>query len=210
VKVSSTTVSGSEISSLIDFEMPDVSPETQAKVGDFLVEQILQTVSGARSPISGESWKRTLSPMYAKEKNAEGLTAIANLESSGSMLDSLSWRATDKGIEIGIFNEEAEKADGHNNFSGDSTLPQRRFLPDIGQEFKSAIQKEAEKIISDELIASADLSKSTLRDIESKAELYDYLKTVFGDLTRPQIRDAISANSDLLALLEDTGADEFL
>jgi len=53
-------------------------------------------------------------------------------------------------IEFGIFDRsQAPKADGHNNFSGDSKLPLRRFIPDRDETLKKSIEKRIETVIND-------------------------------------------------------------
>lgn len=52
-------------------------------------------------------------------------------------------------IEVGIFKaKEQGKADGHNNFSGKSKLPTRRFIPSEKENFKRFINKGIDQIIN--------------------------------------------------------------
>lgn len=64
------------------------------------------------------------------------------------MLDSLTYETTREGIKVGIFkSSEVPKADGHNDFSGDSKLPKRRFIPEDNQEFKATIVAGVNQIL---------------------------------------------------------------
>ena len=45
--------------------------------------------------------------------------------------------------------EEQGKADGHNNFSGESKLPTRQFIPKDNQSFRPDIKSEIQAIAED-------------------------------------------------------------
>lgn len=174
----------------------------------FLVEQILASVAKEQSPVEGEDWPK-LDKDYKKHKVAEGLPGKANLESSGELLDALTYKTTKTGVEVGFFNSQAWKADGHLKFSGaENNIPQRRFLPAEGQSFKRSIQDEVNKIIID---AKADtFKKSDLREIETKSELYSYLEETLGLESRSEIRMAVLRNEDLFNTLDDLGLVDLL
>src|SRR5438270_9442375 len=132
INVTESMGSDKRTTSTIEIEV-DAPRAVRAKIkrdiGDYLVEQVLQTVSQQESPVEGEGWP-ALSKSYAKEKKAEVGNSDANMELTGRMLDSLTYRSTDNGIELGFFDSQAAKADGHNKFSGEeNNIPQRRFLP---------------------------------------------------------------------------------
>lgn len=209
-----TTVSDNEISSELDL-VSDLSISASAKrkikedVGEYLKEQILLTVGGARSPISGESWP-SLSTEYRKFKIASNRPGTANLEFDGDMLNSLDFEPTTDGIKIGIFGSEAPKADGHNNFSGESSLPQRRFLPGDGQSFKADIDKEINRIIADAAVEAVDIPVRAIQNVETKAELIEILDDMFPDFTFREIREAVLRNDELLELLDDNNLLQFL
>jgi hypothetical protein len=159
--------------------------------------------------VTGEKFQ-PLSKEYKKKKQEEGLEGVPNLEESGDMLDSLDFKVTRDGIEIGIFGKDAPKADGHNNLSGDSILPERRFIPAIGEGFTTSIEKEVDRIIADAMAEESKPSKQELDSIETKSGLYNYLSEVFGLTSRSELRlvvlrsdawlDALS-DADLLDLL---------
>lgn len=126
--------------------IPEESRE-QAKqdVGEFVVNQILRFVSSGTSPVEGESFARLTSEYADKFK---GGNRTPNLELDGDMLDSLTYEITNNGIEVGIFDaSEVPKADGHNNFSGDSKLPTRRFIPKGNQNFRPIIEAGIETVL---------------------------------------------------------------
>jgi hypothetical protein len=137
--------------------------EVKQEVGDFVRDEILREVAQGKSPVSGEGTFARLNKDYAK--NEKGGNTTPNLELDGDMLDALEYRNTRDGIKIGIFkSSEVPKADGHNNFSGDSRLPQRRFIPEEDQSFKSRIEKGIQRIV-DEYKEGGDDLASTIRNI---------------------------------------------
>jgi hypothetical protein len=178
--------------------------ETREEVGEFLVEQILSKVASRKSPVTGDSFDK-LSDDYKKKKQAEGLSGVPNLESSGDMLDALDYRVTSRGIEIGVFGDDAPKADGHNNLSGNSQLPERRFIPAVGEGFMPSIEREVERIIADAVAESAEPDVRALGSIESKTELYDYLMPIFGLTTRTETRLAVLRSDRWIAALSRLG-----
>ena len=121
--------------------------EAKKEIGDFVKDEILRSLSEGQSPVAGERFKR-LDKNYAnKEKNGN---RTPNLELTGDMLDALKSKNTEDGIEIGIFGKkQSAKADGHNNFSGESKLPKRRFIPDEDQNFRRSIQSGIDNIIEE-------------------------------------------------------------
>lgn len=177
--------------------------EIRVEVGDFIKEQILLSVSKASSPIAGGKYKSTLSKEYKKEKQADGLPGIANMENSGLMLDSLEYRSTASGIEIGVYGKAAERADGHNNFSGSSNLPERQFLPMQGDKFKSEIQKEVERIIRDKIADKVSVSRRTFATISSKDELWETLNDLFPSFSRKEIAETVMRSRELAGLLDE-------
>ena len=208
MKTIDVKVSSNETSSTIDlFSDIDASSETKEAikkdVGDFLVEKILESVSSLSSPVSGGGFKKTLSKEYKKLKVSEGGSNVPDLELSGLMLNKLEYKPTKEGIKIGVFGDAAPRADGHNNLSGDSKLPERKFLPNVGESFKSNIESEIEAIIADHLLKEADIKKKELEELETTSEVYSYLQTFLPDYSKNQIKKAVIRNEDLFKLLED-------
>jgi hypothetical protein len=129
--------------------------EARQEMAALILDEILAYVSNGNSPVSGGGWKKSLSKDYKKYKSQFSSSLFANMELHGDMLDKLEVVATPDGmIEVRIKGKQAAKADGHNNHSGDSRLPERRFIPDEGQTFKRQIiqgMKEiAKEFIDDE------------------------------------------------------------
>lgn len=123
--------------------------EAKKRIADLILEEVLSYVGQAKSPVSGESWKSSLSPAYKKQKSKVSSVLQANMELYGDMLDSLECVINRNGnIELRIAGREAAKADGHNNHSGLSSLPRRRFIPDAGQTFKREIIEKIKTVSS--------------------------------------------------------------
>lgn len=138
-----------EITKKITLDLKGIQNKAQAKkdVGEFVVNEILRNLSEGKSPVSGERFKK-LSKEYADQ--FKGGDRKPNLELEGDMLDALTFKNRADGIEVGVFKKkELGKADGHNNFSGDSKLPKRRFIPDEGQDFKANINKGIKQILAE-------------------------------------------------------------
>lgn len=136
----------------LGLEPPERSADRKAalrEAADFIHESILEKVGDTVSPVAGRGKFKRLDKEYAELKAQESSSAIANLELSGEMLDAL--KSTVKGNKIvtGITGSQAGKADGHNNFSGDSRLPERRFIPksDDGETYKKDILNGVKAIL---------------------------------------------------------------
>lgn len=121
-------------------------------VSQFVLEQVLSKVGEATSPVTktGKSEGRkfpSLNPDYAKFKRKKRASPIANLELSGKMLDALRTNFTGNRVTLEIKGKQAGKADGHNDHSGKSTLPLRRFIPKKNETFTSDILSGIAKIL---------------------------------------------------------------
>jgi hypothetical protein len=148
-----------EVSKVIKLDLSGIPSDkvTAAKkeVGDYLIEEILRYVGDGKSPVEGERWKK-LTKEYADEFKGGNTTPTMQLY--GDLLDSLKTEdAGEDKIKIGHFKDEgqAPKADGHNQLSIEAKLwaqkkdfPKRRYIPDNGQKFKSAIESGIEDILS--------------------------------------------------------------
>lgn len=206
MKVISKTTNDSETSVEIDlFEgraLPArVKKRIQQDVGNFLVEQTLVSMNEKKSPVQGEGGFKPLSKLYRKKKLDEVGSGEANLEFDGVMKDELNFHATENGIEIGVYGERAGAADGHNNLSGKSRLPTRRFLPDEGQNYKRGIQQEVDRIVADAIGELINFKKSDFKGIETKRELYDKLADIFGPMSRAELQLSVYRNEELTDLL---------
>ncbi len=209
MKVVRTNATSSRTTSEIDLfdEVEIRDPEARAKakrdVGEYLLEAIQQAVGGQESPVSGEGKFKKLSKEYAARKMDEVGNKDPNLELYGDMLNALNFRETSSGIELGYFGKEAPKADGHNNFSGESKIPQRRHLPDTGQGFTTDIEDNVRQIIANAVADTVSFDRSDFEDVETKRDLYEVLAKVFDGLTRYEIRTAVLGNQTLIDLLEE-------
>lgn len=170
-------------------------------IGELLVEQILDYVTDQKSPVTGNGFK-PLSLEYSRRKKEEVGNTKANLDLSGDMLQALDYKIKEGKIEIGVYGSEAPKADGHNNLSGESKLPTRRFIPDKGQTFDSSIKDLIKETIDTYIADNAKFKASDLRQIESKSDLYEYLKDELGDLPRARLKELV-LQSELSVKLDD-------
>lgn len=115
------------------------------EVGDFVLEKIKADAATQKSSVSGQRWKG-LSKGYKTLKMKTIGSGAADLELTGSMLESLTYEPYRDGIEVGIFDgEDVQKSDNHNKFSArarKTKLPKRQFLPGKGESLRSGIMKE--------------------------------------------------------------------
>lgn len=207
IEITKTKVSKSEISSEIDLDLPpklsqSAGNKVKDEAGELIIGTILLRVGKAKSPIQGESWPG-LDPEYKKLKKREGRGTKANLEFSGDMLDALTFKRTDKGIKLAIGGAQAPKADGHNNFSGRSKLPRRKFLPEEGDKFVSNLNRELNQIVSEAVVSARKLKSRDLRNITTKSALNAFLKDEFEGLTVREAKSAILVDEDLRDLFDD-------
>lgn len=208
MRVIGKTTSDSETSVEIDLfdgrSLPTkVKKRIQEEVGNFLVEQTLVSMNEKKSPVQGEGGFKALSKDYKKKKLEEVGSGEANLEFDGIMKDELNFYPTKDGIEIGVYGERAGAADGHNNLSGKSHLPTRRFLPDEGQNYKKSIQSEVDRIVADAISEEIGFKKSDFRDVTTKKELFDVLAQKFGPMSRAELTLSVFRNEDLVDILTD-------
>lgn len=118
------------------------------------------------------------------------------------MLGSLDFVASGDNIEIGVYGSEAQKADGHNNFSGKSTLPLRQFLPNKGESFDSSITDMVDQIVQEYKADNTELNPDKLENINTSEQLYRYLESVVGDVGRARIKE-LALSSEWALMLED-------
>lgn len=140
------------------FEVLGISPpknksdrdEALERVAELVQTSVLEYVGEAKSPVKGGPWKRSLSPAYKKIKAEESGSTVANMELTGDMLDALEVvRKRGTKLSLQIEGEEAPKADGHNNHSGDSPLPERRFIPKGRETLRDDIWRDVKRILQE-------------------------------------------------------------
>jgi len=215
MKVIGKTITDGETSVDIDLfegrELPvRVKRRIQDEVGNFLVEQTLISMNQKQSPVSGAGSFKALSPGYKKLKQAQVGSTEANLEFDGVLKDELTFEPAPFGISLGVYGERAGAADGHNNLSGKSSLPTRKFLPDEGEKYKAQIAREVERIVADIVAEEIKFKKSDFKDVTTKGELYAVLKTIFGEMSRAELNLSVFRNEELLDLLIELDLERLL
>lgn len=184
--------------------------ETAEVVGEILIQEINRDLNDQKSPVSGTKF-RGLSKGYKKIKTGRGEPGVPNLELTGSMRDSLDVRVGASGqLEIGVFGPDAGKADGHNNFSGDSSLPLRQFLPREGEEFRSGIRRKINEVIAEAVAKDVKLPVKRLQEATSKSSFFQILREFFPGMSNREIESSILTNPDLVRRLRDLGLLGFL
>lgn len=131
------------------FKLAGVKPpkgsiqEAKEAIANYVKEQVLSYIGQGESPVEGGDWKKKISPEYAKRKKELSSSLFANMELTGEMLDALDVVLKQgKKLSLQITGkDQVAKADGHNNFSGKSELPERDSIPNTkkGQTFKDDI-----------------------------------------------------------------------
>ena len=113
--------------------------EVREEIADAILEQVLDYVGGANSPVGGQGKFKSLSKEYKKVKAEISSSVIPNLELHGDMLDALECvNVGGNKFELRITDpKQAKKADGHHG--GNKHLPVRPFIPEKGQTFKRDI-----------------------------------------------------------------------
>lgn len=147
--------------------------EILKEVQDFVLTEVLEHCSNGQTSVDGGEWTKKLNPKYRDKKIAAGGQGFADLKLDGDMLDAL--RVKKRGgttLALTVLTGQSDKADGHNNHSGDSKLPKRQFIPnaDAGQSFRKDIKTGIAEIIRSRLEvettkASADDEPATDAEI---------------------------------------------
>ncbi len=215
MKTIKTNATANKTSSEIDlFEGISLSLEAKRRVaeeaGELLIDSILKDVGGAKSPVSGDRFPR-LSKSYKKFKESQNLGGSANLEFTGDMLDNLSFNVSRSGkLEIGVFGQEAHKADGHNNFSGDSTLPLRQFLPKEQQVYRQGIKSQIDSILREAIAKNIKLPVRKLQAVETKEQFFTVMSEIFPNVSRAKIVEALLSDEQVIRSITDLGLIRFI
>ena len=140
-----------QIQKTLKLNLADISEDNQKaakqEIGDYLINETIRYMERGISPVAGEAPWVKLDKEYAKEEHAGNRTPTLN--ATGKLREALEFRTTDQGIEVGIMHKSQQaKADGHNNFSGKSYLPRRRFIPTSRQDYKSEIMAGVDRILN--------------------------------------------------------------
>lgn len=123
--------------------------EALDQVAELIHTSVLDAVGSSKSPLKGYGKFRGLSKEYKKFKQSEGAGTSPNLELNGDLLDALRVMRSGSNIKMKVLKKQDPKADGHNNHSGESSLPLRRFIPkaDDGDEFNRGIESDIKAIL---------------------------------------------------------------
>ena len=130
------------------------NPKTKKKVlqdcADFALVQTFEYMNAQTSPVQGHGRFKKLTKDYKKIKVAQGGAPVPDLFLEGAMQGAL--KASVKGgmVRLGVNGgKQGDKADGHCNFSGESELPLRRFVPnpEDGETFKKPILDGIRRIV---------------------------------------------------------------
>lgn len=178
----------------LDLEgIPENRKESVKKeVGDFVVDEILRRVSDGKSPLKGTpKWKKLDKEYAAKFKNGN---RTPNLEFTGQMLNELRAQPTSDGVKVGYLsgapNDVLNKADGHNDHSGRSSLPKRRFIPTDNEEFYAEISRGIKSILKEnkQRESKIDIPKITpVSNAQASIEITDILSAdLFEELINGQ------------------------
>jgi hypothetical protein len=149
-----------EVSKTLKINLDKVKTRSRKKealndIAEFVLDSILDRVGDGKSPVHEENKKfKRLNPDYAnKEKGGDRLP---NLDLEGDMLDSLKSKInlSQSEITIGVFNDQAAKAYGHNTgFKGHPNKKmrnpsnKRRFIPRESQKFDKEIRDGIREIV---------------------------------------------------------------
>ena len=115
---------------------------------EYVRNALLEKMRSGVSPVSGQSGFKRLKKEYAEEK--KGGNRLANLRLEGDLYQSLQVvDSPNGGLRATVSSSEQGKADGHNNFTGKSSLPRRAFIPDVkqGEKFKADIERGIKEIV---------------------------------------------------------------
>ena len=128
-----------------DFERSRIPASKRAdaieEVKSEILTSVLQDMDNQTSSVTGQRFPR-LSEEYKKAKIAAGHPGIPNLEFDGDLKNSILVAGSGSNLKIHVRSSQEAKADGHCNFSGKSSLPLRRFIPnrDEGETFRPGIR----------------------------------------------------------------------
>lgn len=118
------------------------------EIADFIRSATIEKAQSGVSPVSGRGKFKQLTKGYADSK--KGGDRTPNLTLENEMLESIdAFKLRGNTMRVTVDESQQDKADGHNNFSGKSSLPERRFIPNAkdGETFKSFILDGIAEII---------------------------------------------------------------
>lgn len=130
------------------------------EIADYVLEQLLDHIGDARSPVEGGPWKADLTPEYAERKSEESSAVFANLELTGELLDSLKVKNDGKNLKITVEGGSRlrGKAEGNNIGSygkgRGNRSKARRFVPlrseKLNREIRDGIKEIAREFLQED------------------------------------------------------------
>jgi hypothetical protein len=175
----------------------DKSIVTQAlaDVRDYVLEAVLSDTADQRSAVTGRAFPR-LNPNYAKQKKAAGHKPIPNLEFDGDMLSSLQVIPAAAGrLKLTVSPDQADKADGHNNHSGESRLiwGDREFQPSgsCGDDLQGTKHVAIEFEVGDGLMSGRLLLLRVI-GVQSRERTARHRATLVGGITEHGLQDIVT------------------
>lgn len=147
-----------ETSFVFDVPIPDrITKEDKEefleRVGEYLVQSMLDSIAEGVSPVEGVGRFKSLSREYANEEKKGDTNP--NMDEHGDMLNALTFKIVGNKIKVGIFDKkQAIKSYAHNTgFKGHPKLegkaPKRQFIPEEGQKLKKEILRGIGDITDD-------------------------------------------------------------
>lgn len=140
---------------LAGYDRKDFSPDAIKTImqdaSEIVTTEVLKNCAAQRSSVGdGGAWDG-LSTEYANKKKILAGNKKANLELSGDMLSTLKVINRGRTLTLTVDPSQYGKADGHNNFSGESKLPERKFIPDAGngETFSDDILSQIKRVVED-------------------------------------------------------------
>lgn len=152
------TMTMEETSFTYDIPIPDsISKKDKAelmeRVGEYLVQSMLDKLAEGVSPVAGVGHFKNLSREYANEEKKGDTNP--NMDEHGDMLNALTFKIVGNKIQVGIFDKkQAIKSYAHNTgFKGHPKLegkaPKRQFIPEEGQTLTKDILRGVGEITDD-------------------------------------------------------------
>jgi len=121
------------------------------EAANYIREEMLSYIAEASSPVSGGKWVKGLTKEYAEKKSEESSSGIANLENTGSFLDTLDVSVNGKELVVSVAEEKEDIATGHltGEYGKNSRVRPRQFMPQDGQKFKRDILSNLKTLLQE-------------------------------------------------------------
>ena len=119
-----------------------------SEIASMVTDAIRDKASVQTSTVSKRGKWKSLSTAYAKAE--KGGNRTANLRLSNDMMNGLNThKRSGNTLRTTVQEDDQGKADGHNNFTGNSPLPERRFIPNAtdGETWNKSLVSAMREII---------------------------------------------------------------